>query len=923
MKHRKSPPAVDANHEILALIETLHDAGTRLEELTAGEVDTVANRAGSTMLLQRAQDQLRHSEAAKQVAILNALPANIALLDNEGIIISVNEAWRRFCCPNGSPGPGYGIGVNYLEICDNARGDNASEAQKTAMGIRSVLNGEVNDYSMEFPFHSPPKHLWFLLTVTSFGDTPPNGSVVMYLNITEQKHSEKALRRFRVAMDSTADAILLVNRTTMGLVEINATACNMLGYTREELFQMDPTQLGVAALEKLETVYDATIAGHGTNQVTETIIRRKDGSCLQVEIDRHAQRFGEDWIVVAVMRDITERKASEEKIKRLNRVYSVLSSINTLIVRESDRDELFRKACQIAIENGQFKMAWIGCADRTEKKILPFASAGMTEDLLTLIKQRLSLNEDVLFGNTMTGRAARENKVFYSNDLQNDPTVTFRDELAQCGARSMIILPLQVLDKVAAVLVLYSEQIEFFDGEELRLLTELAGDIAFAIDHIEKQAKLDYLAYYDLLTGLANRSLFLERVAQHIPKAVSDGHKLALVLLDVERFKNINDSLGQTAGDALLRQISTWLTQNMGNANLLARLGVDQFAVVVPQVKQGSDVARLIDTTVAALLKHQFRLDDAVIRISLKVGVALSPDDGVDPEILLKHAEAALKKAKASGDRYLFFKQQMTESVAGKLALENKLRQALDNDEFVLHYQPKVNLKSGKLTSAEALIRWNDPRTGMVPPFQFIPLLEETGLIREVGRWVLRKAVEDCRRWRIAGRPAVRIAVNVSALQLRDPGFIDEIKQVCAIDAQVSDGLELEITESLIMVDIEHNIASLKAIRALGVAIAIDDFGTGFSSLSVLAKLPVDTLKIDRSFVNDMLAGPEGLALISTIISLAHALKLTVVAEGVETEEQSRLLRLLECDEMQGYVFSKPVPCEIFESKFLRAPPAG
>jgi len=265
----------------------------------------------------------------------------------------------------------------------------------------------------------------------------------------------------------------------------------------------------------------------------------------------------------------------------------------------------------------------------------------------------------------------------------------------------------------------------------------------------------------------------------------------------------------------------------------------------------------------------------------------------------------------------------MTEMVAGKLTLENQLRQALDKGEFVLHYQPKVNLASGKLTSAEALIRWNDPRTGLVLPGRFIPILEETGLIHEVGRWALRQAIEDYLRWRSAGLAAVRIAVNVSPLQLRHRGFIAEIRQAIGIDAHAAAGLELELTESLIMEDVKHSIASLQAIRAMGVSIAIDDFGTGFSSLSYLAKLPVDTLKIDRSFVIDMTGAPEGLALVSTIISLTHSLKLKVVAEGVETEEQSRLLRLLNCDEMQGFLFSKPVPGEIFETRYLAPPPAG
>jgi EAL domain-containing protein (putative c-di-GMP-specific phosphodiesterase class I) len=288
---------------------------------------------------------------------------------------------------------------------------------------------------------------------------------------------------------------------------------------------------------------------------------------------------------------------------------------------------------------------------------------------------------------------------------------------------------------------------------------------------------------------------------------------------------------------------------------------------------------------------------------------------------LYKNAEAALKKAKASGERYLFYKHTMTETVAGNLTLENQLRRALDNEEFVLHYQPKINLASGQLTGAEALIRWNDPRTGLIPPARFIPILEETGLIHEVGRWALRQAIADYLRWRASGLAVVRIAVNVSPLQLRNRGFITEIKQAIGVDLHAAAGLELEITESLIMEDVKHSIASLQAVRALGIRIAIDDFGTGYSSLSYLSKLPVDTLKIDRSFVIDMASAPGGRELVSTIINLGHSLKLKVVAEGVETDEQSRLLQILNCDEIQGYLFSKPLPGDIFETKYLTANP--
>jgi EAL domain-containing protein (putative c-di-GMP-specific phosphodiesterase class I) len=273
-----------------------------------------------------------------------------------------------------------------------------------------------------------------------------------------------------------------------------------------------------------------------------------------------------------------------------------------------------------------------------------------------------------------------------------------------------------------------------------------------------------------------------------------------------------------------------------------------------------------------------------------------------------------------SGDRYLFYNPRMTAATAGRLALETRLRLALDRGEFVLHYQPKINLASGLLTGAEGLLRWNDPHSGLVQPSGFIPVLEEMGLIYSVGRWAIRQAIADSLRWRAEGRPAVRLAVNVSPLQLRDPGFIAKIWQMISVAEHAAASLELEITESLIMEDVIQTIAVLREVQAMGITIAIDDFGTGFSSLSYLSRLPVNTLKIDRSFVTDMTKGPDGLALVSTIINLAHSLRLKVVAEGVETEEQSRLLRLLSCDEMQGYLFSKAVPEAEFAARFLALP---
>jgi len=617
-----------------------------------------------------------------------------------------------------------------------------------------------------------------------------------------------------------------------------------------------------------------------------------------------------------VARDRTERKGAEDRLKRLNRLYAMVTGISASMVRVRDRADLFNRSCQTAVEHGEFELAWIAVIDPNENRIVPVAWAGHDETVMAAIKGHFSSSEGTLQGRTLAARAIREGAPTVSNDVQKDESLIFGKMHAQSGVRSLAVFPLMVSDNPIGVLALYTSKPEFFDAAGLLLLTELAGNVAFAFDHLERQERLDRLTNYDTLTGLANRRSFLERVAQYMLSAADAGHKMAVFLIDLERFKKLNDSLGRPAGDALLKQVAEWLVQNAENVNLVARLDADHFAVVLPKVMYEANVARILEKTIAAFMKHEFSLNDAVYRMAAKIGVAVFPDDGTDADTLFNNAEAALKKAKASRDRYLFYAQKMTETVALSLGIENRLRRALEREEFVLHYQPKVSIVSGKLTGAEALIRWNDPVSGLTLPGRFIPILEETGLIHDVGRWALRKAIEDYRRWRNDGLPAVRIAVNVSPLQLRNQNFVAEIQQAISVAADAAAGLQLEITESVIMQDVDHSIGSLLAIRALGVTIAIDDFGTGFSSLNYLAKLPVDTLKIDRSFV-EMVSATGGLTLVSVIINLAHALKLNTVAEGVETDEQLRQLRSLGCDEMQGYLFGKPVPVESFEQKYM------
>jgi len=652
----------------------------------------------------------------------------------------------------------------------------------------------------------------------------------------------------------------------------------------------------------------------------------------RVDVDYRLRHYGGEWIYVrqvmeplsthadaeqasrwfSTLQDVSEQKRADAAVRRLNRVYAVLSGINALIVRVRTRDELFREACRIAVGQGQFPLAWIGLVDRSKGKIDLVASAGDAEDYLS--KMPMALNADSSGALGMAGRAVHAGSPLVANDIESDDRVLTKEAALARGFRSLVVLPLTVEKSVIGVMMLYAEQAGFFDDAEVKLLTELAGDISFAVQHIAKAEQVEYLSYHDPLTGLGNRMLLLDRLAQFI-KSNEAGRMLALATVDIERFKTINDTLGRAAGDALLTKLAASLVELAGDANRVARTGPDQFAVVIPNVKAMESIARAISEGVARVEAGTFQLGGAELRIAIRSGIAVYPSDGADAETVFRNAEAALKKAKLVGEKYLFYAHEMTERVAERLSLENKLRLAVEKQEFVLHYQPKVDLLDRAIVGVEALIRWQTPE-GLVPPGKFIPLLEDTGLITQVGAWALRQALRDHRAWAAQGLRAPRIAVNVSAIQLRQKNFVALLEEVIA-EGLSPTALDLEITESLVMDDIQGNIEKLRSLRGLGVGIAIDDFGTGYSSLSYLAKLPIETLKIDRSFVNTMAQHPDSATLVQSIVSLALSLRLNVVAEGVETEEQATLLRLLRCNQAQGYLFGKPMPFEQL-TKLLR-----
>lgn len=448
----------------------------------------------------------------------------------------------------------------------------------------------------------------------------------------------------------------------------------------------------------------------------------------------------------------------------------------------------------------------------------------------------------------------------------------------------------------------------------------ISRSIRYAIERKKAEERLAYLSQYDSLTGLANRALFQDRLAQAVARAERDEAMVTLISLDLDRFKDFNDALGHSVGDMLLKTAATRLRECVRDGDTVARLGSDEFGIIlenVSDVQFVASVAQKISTT----LTEPFTMRDQEMYLSAGMGIAVRPPSEADG--LMRDANAALGRAKAAGpDNYQFFSPEMNVEAFERLAFESSLRRALEREEFELHYQPQVDLHTGRIVGAEALLRWNRPEQGIVSPARFIPVLEQTGMILAVGAWVMETACKQTREWRDRGlMPDLRISVNLSAKQFaqRDLGeIISDILERTGLDP---DALELEVTESLLMEDTEESNLKLRQLKAdRGVRVSIDDFGTGYSSLAYLKRFPLDVLKIDQSFVRDLTEESDDASIVSAIVSLAHNLRLKVIAEGVETAAQLEYLRRQDCDEAQGYYFSRPLPTAEFVRLLEDAP---
>jgi len=711
---------------------------------------------------------------------------------------------------------------------------------------------------------------------------------------------ERSEQRFRLFMDYLPGVAYI--KDALGRFSfVNREAERVFGLPNSEL-------LG----RRIEEALDAKLSAQ---QLSAEAAARENGgetiSELDTPLGRRAFLFKKFHIpdpqpgrssIASISIDVTERITEQLKLVRLARMHRMLSGMTSMFLRVRNRDELLQEACRIAVEAGEFRMGWIGLYDARSGQIRPMAHFGHVDGYLDSLNSRMRQPQQLLGSPPL--ELDRCHQLVVVNDITLDERVADPNAALVRGYRSLAVLPLLTHGQLIGGITLYSAENDFFDQAEVRLLRELTADIAFALESIEKSEQLSYAHYYDVLTGLPNRRLLFDRLTRHVEIA-REGDQFAIAVMDIDGFHHINESLGRDAGDQVLQEFGRQLTERFPNAETHARVSGDGFALVA-DVDSAAEIAQVMGSWANDLSTNTILPGAVDLHVSFRAGLALFPGDGRNAETLFHNAESALQNAKDTRQALGFYQAEMNSRVAERLHLESQLHQALHNREFVLYYQPQIDLRTRQICGLEALIRWRCPQRGLVSPGEFIPLLERTGRIVEVGHWALQQAVADLNHWRELGLAAPRVAVNVSQMQLIASDFVEHVLAALGDERAI----DLEITESLMMRDTERSVAKLSTLRALGIGVKLDDFGIGYSSLSQLARLPIDTLKIDQSFIALMCEEADAMTIVSTIVGLARALRLGVIAEGVETEEQARMLSLLGCEQAQGYLYSRPVPPE-------------
>jgi diguanylate cyclase (GGDEF)-like protein/PAS domain S-box-containing protein len=627
--------------------------------------------------------------------------------------------------------------------------------------------------------------------------------------------------------------------------------------------------------------------------------------------------------------DITERKRAEEKIRTLNgelelrvrdlervsRALRTLSAGNRVMLRAREEEALLHSMCEAIVTTGGYGLAiiWYRASD-SSSALLPMAEHGYPGGLAALRLLKVTWAEGE-FGAGVAGIAARTGQASTVGDMSSDPAyASWRQHLA--GHRSALGCPLRVGDEIIGALAIYDAEPDTFDADEVTLLTESADDLAFGIatlrgraDQERASATMYRLTHFDALTGLPNQAEFAAALETAVDLGHREGHSFAALQTNIDRLREVNDALGFAHGDAMLREFAARLRAAAPAHATVARLRGDEFAILVPGA--GSQAASALALQLDEQLALPFQVADIPLDVSFKTGIVLFPEHGATPHDVFRHMDIALHQAKRRGTRHAFFDARRHNDQPIRLSMASELKRVIDGDQLRVYLQPKIDMSSGHVCGAEALVRWQHPQRGLVPPMEFIELAEHTGLIKPLTEWMLESVLTLSRDWVNEGR-ALPIAVNLSARNLRDEDLLERIRQLLARFGTTPGLLELEITESTVMDDAEFALGVLHGLRELGIPLHIDDFGTGYSSLSYLQRLPVDYIKIDQSFVRDMSRSKDSAAIVRSTIDLVHDLGRRIVAEGVETQADWEQLARLGCDVAQGYFMARPMPAADF-----------
>ncbi|ULQ46740.1 EAL domain-containing protein [Flagellatimonas centrodinii] len=624
---------------------------------------------------------------------------------------------------------------------------------------------------------------------------------------------------------------------------------------------------------------------------------------------RIAQRTGRTLHMLRKSNHLLRREMRARE--RLQRMYAVLSATTTLIMQSRTRDALLQGSCRIATDTGGFALAWIGLL--RDGSVRPDAVAGRVQ--ATLPTLRFSMAADGPNHDGPTARALRSGQPVVCNDVRNEAGLSaWQDWFAEHDLHAYAALPLVVAGQVQGCMGLFAATRDSIGDDELKLLVDMVGNLSHALAALSRDARLSFLSEHDSLTGLPNRNHFRRHLDERLARDPGRPPPAALVVMDLRLFNRVNAALGRTGGDQLLREVARRLTALVDNdASRISRDAADRFLLTVDKAPD-EEALTLFTNSFDIALDNPLRIGHQDIHIDFRLGIARYPADGDTADALIHCAETALQAARQRQERAVLHTPALAQASGVQNQIIQLLPEALNRGELRLHYQPKMDCGTGAVCGAEALLRWQHPSLGMVPPSAFVTVLEDSGQIVPVGAWAMTQALRDHNRWRVEGLASPRVAVNVSAVQLRQARFVDDVRNAIAYLPPELHGLDIEVTESVVMSDPEGAASKLRALQAMGMSIAIDDFGTGYSSLAKLTRLPVNALKIDRSFIVDLDRSGKAADMVAAIIGLAHGLGLKVIAEGVETPEQLTLLRQLNCDQIQGFLFSPGLPADDFSA---------